>query len=237
MDANSSRPSGLRLHVRIGALLGPLSATALFATAAQAESTECEDMSGVQKAQCERVMDCMALTDREVRRACIAAVERASGRAEPKSSPPRPAAPPPPAVVTTPQPAEQQSDRTLEERLEALEERLADTAGGEATDTGAYPPPPPPEFSGELTDIYGSVMDRRLLTLDDRYVFEVERAKRGRFKVGQTVEAKRANSLMGNRSWVLTGPVGASVQALRIRCEREELGRDDRRRCAGMLNR
>lgn len=230
-DAHFRSPSRFRVVGRFGVLF-----LAMAATGAHADTSDCDGMSRTQQTQCERVMDCMALEDRDVRRACISAVQRAGGQTRNESED-RAASPLEAArsvVVNSPRRAGKRDVQTVEERLDALEEQLAEPGG--TADTGTYPPPPPPEFTGELTDIYGSVMGRRLLTIDNQYLFESERAKRGRFKVGQTVQARQSRSMMGKRAWVLTGPVGGSVQALRIRCEHEDLGRDDRRRCAGMLN-
>ena len=230
-DAYFSSPSRLRVVARFGVLIASITTAT-----AHAKTFDCDGMSGRQQTQCERVMDCMALEDRDVRRACISAVQRAGGQTGNESAN-RGALPPElsrSAVVNSPRRAGKREAQTVEERLDALEEKFSEPTDN--TDIGPYPAPPPPEFTGELTDIYGSVMGRRLLTIDKKYLFESERAKRGRFKVGQTVEAKQSKSMMGKRAWVLTGPVGGSVQALRIRCEHEDLGRDDRRRCAGMLN-
>ena len=79
------------------------------------------------------------------------------------------------------------------------------------------------------------MLDRQLIAVDNRYVFESDQATPGRFKAGQPVQIQKSNSLLGSRKWLLTGPTGGSVVALRIRCERSDLGRDDRRRCNNML--
>ena len=211
MNAILNRSARLRIFVVVVVCLWAL----LEATGTQAESIECEELNGAQQMQCEGVMDCMAITDRDVRRACIAAVQRAtpSGLQSMPTS----------ANSTLPSGQSEMTVEVPESQTEAEE--------------GPYPSAPPMAFIGEITEIYESVMNRRLLTINNQYLFESESAKRGRFKLGQNIELKRSSSLMGSRSWVLTGPVGSAVKALRIRCEHPDLGRNDRRRCAGMLNR
>lgn len=200
---------------------------------ATAETSGCEHLSGVQKTQCERVLDCMSINDREVRQACVAAVERSTLKtpAE-RDEPVTQEAAPLPARTDSPRPApsrtapRQETRESLEARVEELEEQLAGSESAE----------PPERFSGKITAIFSSVLDRKLLTVDDQYLFESDQASEGRFKVGQTVQMKKSPSLLGSRKWLLTGPVGRSVDALRIRCERDDLGRSDRTRCDSMLN-
>ena len=97
---------------------------------------------------------------------------------------------------------------------------------------------PPDRFTGEVTRIHQSVLDRQVIALDNSYVFVSDQAAQARLKVGQPVEAVKARSRIGSgRAWRLTGPSRRPIDAFRARCERDEIGSDDRRRCERMLDR
>ena len=97
---------------------------------------------------------------------------------------------------------------------------------------------PPDRFMGEVTRIHQSVLDRQVIALDNSYVFVSDQAAQARLKVGQTVEAVKARSRIGSgRAWRLTGPSRRPIDAFRARCERDDIGSDDRRRCERMLDR
>ena len=98
--------------------------------------------------------------------------------------------------------------------------------------------PPPDLFTGEVTRIHQSVLDRQVIALDNSYVFVSDQAAQARLKVGQTVEAVKARSrIRSGRTWRLTGPSRRPIDAFRARCERDDIGSDDRRRCERMLDR
>ena len=97
---------------------------------------------------------------------------------------------------------------------------------------------PPERFTGEVTRIHQSVLDRQVIALDNSYVFVSDQAAQARLKVGQTVEAVKARSRIGSgRAWRLTGPSRRPIDAFRARCERDDIASDDRRRCDRMLDR
>lgn len=194
--------------------------------------TGCEDVPEARRGQCERVMDCMAIEDGDVRSTCIAAAQRSVADTPQTDGSQQPVAPPALIEETviprkTVAPAPQQPDSRLATRPDS--------------GTGGQPEPlrePPPTFSGEVTQIFASMLERQLIAIDNSYLFESDQAGHARFKVGQTVDAKkRKKSLFGDgRSWRLIGPSTRPVDAFRIRCEREDIGRDDRRRCDRMLD-
>ena len=97
---------------------------------------------------------------------------------------------------------------------------------------------PPDRFSGEVTRIHQSILDRQVIALDNSYVFVSDQAAQARLKVGQTVEAVKARSrIRAGRTWRLTGPSRRPIDAFRARCELDDIGSDDRRRCERMLDR
>lgn len=220
--------------------------------------TGCDEVPESRRAQCERVMDCMTIDDADVRRACIAAAQRAvkvptqTPLVEEQQAQPQPAADP---VVV-----EEQSQRTPVERPQTptvqaerlqprerpqLEEQTVGTRRQTqaTTPTAAQPQTvplrePPESFSGEVTRIHQSILDRQVIALDNAYLFVSDQAAQGRFKVGQTIEASKATSrIRAGRTWRLVGPARRPVDAFRIRCERDDIGSDDRRRCERMLDR
>ena len=212
--------------------------------------TGCEDVPEARRAQCEKVMDCMTIEDADVRRACINAAQREEARAtspqtvqpERVQQPVRGVSEAPAAVqerVVRPEPA------TEAERPPRLEEQTVVTRrSARPTPPGAGEPQveplrePPDRFTGEVTRIHQSVLDRQVITVDNSYVFVSDQAAQARLKVGQSVEAVKARSrIRSSRTWRLTGPSRRPIDAFRARCERDDIGSDDRRRCDRMLDR
>lgn len=220
--------------------------------------TGCEDVPEARRAQCEKVVDCMAIEDAEVRRACINAAQREAVQ----ESPPSPQTVQPervrqPAERVSPEPSagEREASPVVRERTvrptqaeepeapPTLEEQTVGTRR-----TASQPGPgaaqaeplraPPDSFTGEVTRIHQSVLDRQVIALDNRYVFFSDQAAQARLKVGQSVEVVKARSrIRAGRTWRLTGPSRRPIDAFRARCERDDIGSDDRRRCDRMLER
>lgn len=213
--------------------------------------TGCEDVPEARRAQCEKVMDCMTIEDADVRRACINAAQREAQ--EPQS---RQTVQPervrqadrqvtPEARPVVRERAAQPAQAEKPERPPTIEEQTVVTRRSGRQPAGEVLQPedeplraPPDRFTGEVTRIHQSVLDRQVIALDNRYVFVSEQAAQARLKVGQPVEAVKARSrIRAGRTWRLTGPSRRPVDAFRARCEHDDIGSDDRRRCERMLDR
>ncbi|MCY3810566.1 MAG: hypothetical protein OXH15_02075 [Gammaproteobacteria bacterium] len=188
----------------------------------------------------------MTIEDADVRRACINAAQREEAQEsapqtvqpERVQQPVREVSEAPPAVeerVVRPEPAaESKRPPTLEEQT-VVTRRPATPAGEPEVEPLREPPD---RFTGEVTRIHQSVLDRQVIAVDNRYVFVSDQAAQARLKVGQSVEAVKARSrIRSSRTWRLTGPSRRPVDAFRARCERDDIGSDDRRRCERMLDR
>ena len=230
--------------------------------------TGCEDVPEARRAQCEKVMDCMTIEDADVRRACINAAQRETVQESPRRrqtvkperarqggvpqvvSPEEPSAgeregpaprrEEPPVVqertVRPTQAAESKEPPTLEEQTVVTRRPARQPDAVEPDDEPLRAPPE--RFTGEVTRIHQSVLDRQVIALDNSYVFVSDQAAQARLKVGQTVEAVKARSrIRSGRTWRLTGPSRRPIDAFRARCERDDIGSDDRRRCERMLDR
>ena len=224
--------------------------------------TGCEDVPEARRAQCEKVMDCMTIEDADVRRACINAAQREAATESPRSRPtvqpervqqgveqvppeepsageregPAPRMQEPSAGEREGQAAEPKEPPTLEEQTVVTRRPARQPDAVQPQDEPLRAPPD--RFMGEVTRIHQSVLDRQVIALDNSYVFVSDQAAQARLKVGQTVEAVKARSRIGSgRAWRLTGPSRRPIDAFRARCERDDIGSDDRRRCERMLDR
>ena len=152
-------------------------------------------------------------------------------------------------VVVEPAPVPAEPLPTRDERapviddppvIEELTVATEDTTSDQTPQPEAAPhsQEPAANFTGEVTRIHQSVMDRQLIALDNSYLFVSDQGRQARLKVGQTVTARQAKSrFRAGRSWRLTGPSRRPVDAFRIRCERDDIRAEDRRKCTQMLNR
>lgn len=207
---------------RAASLLSAL-AVASPAFADASSESRCDELPEPRRAHCEKVLDCMAIDDADVRRVCLEEARRQSER--PPAQPARQGTTPggPPVLVEetlgTPPPRSRPQEAPLSPPVTPRE-------------------PPPDHFHAEVTGIHQSILDRQVIALDNRYVFEGEHARRARLKQGHEVEVRRMKSRFGSgRNWRVTGPARIPVELLRIRCERDDIGSDDRRRCERMLDR
>lgn len=233
-------------------LMRGMLACALFLGASNASSAEeCDNVPAERRAQCEKVMDCLTIDDTAVRRACIAAAQR-EGEAD--SDGPRPLSV---DDVLRPQPSRTRSRVAQPERPAprseppvreaepspapvATQRRVepARSVPAQPAQTSAYLPAPESNFSGKVTGIFQSVLNRQLIAIDGAYLFESDDASQARLKIGQTVELEKARSrILTGRQWRLVGPARRPIQAFRIRCEIPDIKRDDRRKCEQMLDR
>ena len=196
----------------------PCAALLALLAAAGTAADRCADLDGAQRTRCEKVVDCMAIDDTEVRRVCLDAVD-----ADP-SAPQRGAQAPDRGEPASAAPGGDPSESVP--RGDHAPERSGGAGGRE----------PPDDFSAEVTRIHQSILERQLISVDDSYLFVGDDARRGRLKVGQTVEVSRMESrFRPGRNWRIVGPTRNPIEVFRIRCERGDLPRDDRRRCEQML--
>ena len=198
-------------------------------------------------------MICMVIEDDDVRRACIDAAQRQSSPPAQTDQEPlqqaQPVQQPQQEPIQQAQPVQQPEQEqtqpvappqpTITERLIGGESRQANRASrAEPLAQDPLPPEPPAEFSGNVSRIYQSILDRQLIALDATYLFESDRASHARLEVGERVEVTKVSSrFRSGRTWRITGPSRTSITAYRIHCERENLRADDRRKCARMLDR
>lgn len=98
---------------------------------------------------------------------------------------------------------------------------------------------PPDEWSGTISRIYQSILDRQLIAVDGKYLFESDRAAHARLEAGERVAVAKVSSrfFRGSRRWRIAGPSRTQIIAFRIHCESEDIRADDRRKCAQMLDR
>ena len=208
-------------------------------------------------------MDCMAIDNADVRRACIGAAQQQSEQTPRTEQPVRSVQP-----VPTEQPVRaEQPARTEQPVLTEQPVRTEQPIQGEPQQESRDPPrleeqtvgpqrepsrstrdapqaevsplrEPADSFTAEVTRVHQSILDRQLIALDNSYLFVSDRASQARLKAGQSVEVRRGSSrFRSGRNWRITGPSRSPIEAFRIRCESDELGSDNRRRCARMLDR
>lgn len=221
MDEHDNLRSAVLQWCRGASLL--LAAAIANPTLAEASSeNRCDALPEPRRAHCEKVLDCMAIDDADVRRVCLEEARRQSERLPAQPTQQGTPGEPPTLVeetLGTPPPRSHPQQQPLSPPVTPLA-------------------PPPDHFRAEVTGIHQSILDRQIIALDNRYVFEGEHARRARLKQGHEVEVRRMKSRFGSgRSWRITGPSRSPVEVLRIRCERDDIGSDDRRRCERMLDR
>ena len=227
-----------------------LAGLAFAGWAAHGQETACEQVHESRRAQCLKVMACMMVDDDEIRRACIDAAQRPPAQQQPEQTTREQAV----QEATTlersrqapqEQPAREETPPVHEPQEPALQERQVEPVIWEEDRrprAEATPPPPPrepaSEFSGTVSRIYQSILDRQLIAIDGAYLFESDRAAHARLEVGERVEVEKASSrFWTGRKWRITGPSRTPIVAFRVRCESEDIRADDRRKCVRMLDR
>ena len=226
----------------------------MLAGGAYGEETGCEQVPEARRAQCLKVLSCLRVDDEEVRRACIDAAQEPAPEAAP-SSQDEPARDEPPAreesrsqeapilrerEVEPPQP---EASRPVEDEAPTAPARPARERNEQARDAApvrsAAQPEPPDEWSGTISRIYQSILDRQLIAVDGKYLFESDRAAHARLEAGERVAVAKVSSrfFRGSRRWRIAGPSRTQIIAFRIHCESEDIRADDRRKCAQMLDR
>ncbi len=236
--SNARHPQrGCRVAWFIGGLI-------LGCAAASGEEAGCDQVPESRRAQCLKVLSCLRVDDEQVRRACIDAAQQPE--AEPASgSEERPARDEPPVQEDPPILHEQQVVPAKPEvRHEAP---IREDAPGrdeprppDAPRAQSVPSPEPPdEWSGTVSRIYQSILDRQLIAVDGNYLFESDSAAHARLEGGERVEVAKVSSrfFRGSRRWRITGESRTQIRAFRIHCESEDIRADDRRKCAQMLAR
>ena len=236
--SNARHPQrGCRVAWFIGGLI-------LGCAAASGEEAGCDQVPESRRAQCLKVLSCLRVDDEQVRRACIDAAQQPE--AEPASgSEERPARDEPPVQEDPPILHEQQvvpakpevrHEAPIREDAPGRDEpRPPDAPRAQS----APSPEPPDEWSGTVSRIYQSILDRQLIAVDGKYLFESDSAAHARLEAGERVEVAKVSSrfFRGSRRWRITGESRTQIRAFRIHCESEDIRADDRRKCAQMLAR
>ena len=235
--SNARHPQrGCRVAWFIGLILG--------CAAASGEEAGCDQVPESRRAQCLKVLSCLRVDDEQIRRACIDAAQQPE--AEPASgSEERPARDEPPVQEDPPILHEQQVVPAKPEvRHEApIREDAPGRDEPRPRDAPSQPsapsPEPPDEWSGTVSRIYQSILDRQLIAVDGKYLFESDSAAHARLEAGERVEVAKVSSrfFRGSRRWRITGESRTQIRAFRIHCESEDIRADDRRKCAQMLAR
>ena len=236
--SNARHPQrGCRVAWFIGGLI-------LGCAAASGEEAGCDQVPESRRAQCLKVLSCLRVDDEQVRRACIDAAQQSE--AEPASdSEDQPARDEPPIHEDPPILHEQQVAPAKPEVRHEVSVR-EDAPGRDEPKPPDAPraqsassPEPPDEWSGTVSRIYQSILDRQLIAVDGKYLFESDSAAHARLEAGERVEVAKVSSrfFRGSRRWRITGESRTQIRAFRIHCESEDIRADDRRKCAQMLAR
>lgn len=88
----------------------------------------------------------------------------------------------------------------------------------------------PKRFTAQVTYVHALLHDRQLLVLDEKLLFETERASHSRISPGDSVKVTRTSELFGKR-YSIVGKSGGAVRASRLRCESDERGPETMRKC------
>ena len=236
--SNARHPQrGCRVAWFIGGLI-------LGCAAANGEEAGCDQVPESRRAQCLKVLSCLRVDDEQVRRACIDAAQQPE--AEPASdSEDQPARDEPrihedPPILHEQQvvPAKPEVRREVRVREDAPDRDQPKPPDAPRAQS-ASSPEPPDEWSGTVSRIYQSILDRQLIAVDGKYLFESDSAAHARLEAGERVEVAKVSSrfFRGSRRWRITGESRTQIRAFRIHCESEDIRADDRRKCAQMLAR
>ena len=93
----------------------------------------------------------------------------------------------------------------------------------------------PGRFEGVVTAFRRLVRDRQLIAVDDRLLFLGDVADESNIEVGDAVLVRRTSRMFGGERYIITGPSERSVSGRRILCERIELNKVNRSRCANLV--
>ena len=227
-----------------------LAGLAFAGWAAHGQETACDQVHESRRAQCLKVMACMMVDDDEIRRACIDAAQRPPAQQQPEQTTREQAVQEATALERSRQARQEQPAGEAAAPVQKPEEPVLQEQQVEPViweedrrpRADATPPPPSrepaSEFSGTVSRIYQSILDRQLIAIDGAYLFESDRAAHARLEVGERVEVEKASSrFWTGRKWRITGPSRTPIVAFRVRCESEDIRADDRRKCGRMLDR
>ncbi len=217
-----------------------------------ADPESCANLPEAQRPLCLMVQACATLADSARRQECYSAAAERLAEADPQSAEqPSVQAEQPSVQAKESSPAEVVAPRERETVSANPEppptgENVEPQRGGERTGTltrvrrlfagpsAAQGPEIPRRFTAEVTAHRKLVRDRQLLVLDDKLLFEGDNAASSAIGLGDQVQVVKASSFRG-RKYQITGPSRRSFEALRLRCERTDLGTDNRRKCNGMM--
>ena len=200
--------------------------------------TGCEEVPEPRRAQCEKVMDCMAIEAADVRRACIDAAQKPPQQPARILQPTRIEQPPQTEEPIRSEPRQEAAATTLEQQTVVIPRETSAQSRDAPQAEDSRLRKPAQSFTAQVTRVHQSILDRQVIALDNSFVFVSDLASPARLKAGQTVEVNKASSRRASsRTWRITGPNRHRIEAVRVRCESDAIGGDDRRRCAQMLDR
>lgn len=246
------------------ALFCALPAVALVAHAQGEAGANCESLPESRRALCLMVQACTTLADDAQRLECFRmAAQSLVGDAsfdEDESSADIATGEPEPTVASDAPKSEEGATASAVPALEPApivetprtgsntEDIVADEASKPPSRTRkvlrelfSAPPSPgapaiPKRFTAEVTAHHDLVRDRQLVVLDGALLFEGDNAASSRISVGDEVEVVKSSSMRGRRYQIM-GPSKRRFDALRIRCEANDLNVDNRRKCERMIGR
>ena len=205
-----------------------LASVATGAASSYAQVLDCEALPSARQGLCRELVGCLTVADDDRRDRCIDAAQRQSKPAAPQA--------PKPSTATTPKP----EPRTEVPKLITISPAAKPAEAQSPKPTPAEPAQAPrptnrpftmaEEFTAEVTAIRTLILDRRIIALDNRYVFDGARAGEAQLELGHQVDVKKSGSFFA-RKWRIVGPNKRPFTATRIRCERAELSFDNRRKC------
>ena len=181
----------------------------------------------------------MVVEDDDIRRACIDAAQRhASKLAQQETQEPSQQASQSPPILPE-QRVEAPSADAARQREENEPNRPIPNGASAQGARAAPSHEPPDEFSGTVSRVYQSILDRQLIAVDAKYLFASDRAAHARLAEGERVEVEKVSSRFfgTGRQWRIMGSSRTPIVAFRIRCEIQDIRSDDRRKCMQMLDR
>ena len=202
-----------------------VTSVAIGAASSYGQVLDCEALPDARQGLCRELVACLTVADDDRRDRCIDAAQRQSKRAAPQT--------PKPSAAKTPRPAARTDVPklvTISPAAKPPEAQSPNPRPAQAPRPPDHPFTIPDEFTAEVTAIRTLILNRRIVALDNRYVFDGDRAGEAHLELSQQVDVKRSGGFFSR--WRIVGPNKRPFTATRIRCEREELGVHNRRKCS-----
>ena len=217
-----------------------------LAVESDAGSENCDSLPDDRRSTCLMVQACATLPTEQDRQECYGAV--ADRVTESEKEPVAEVARPVPVEQTTVAEAPRERPAAPPAESEPADNQTTADASEDRKRTGTLDtvrrlfsrssapagPEIPRRFTALVTAHRDLARDRQLVVLDDKLLFEGDKAASSAIKVGDQVDVVKSSSLRG-RKYQISGPSKRRFEALRIRCERTDLNVENRRKCHGMM--